>query len=65
MDNMTGLARYKAAVAAYKSWLEQGAITEDDFIKIEADTARRHGINYMSIYREMALNCVQKRANID
>jgi hypothetical protein len=44
---------YKAALAVFKKWLEDGYITAEEFAIISTNTAEKYAISSTSIYRDM------------
>jgi hypothetical protein len=44
---------YKAAIAVFKQWLEEGYITAEEFAIISTNTAEKYEISSTSIYRDM------------
>ena len=51
MNKDKSIIHYRVAVQVYKKWLNEGVITEVEFLKIEALVADKYGLSKGSIYR--------------
>lgn len=51
MKKDKAIIHYRVAVQVYKKWLNEGVITEVEFLKIEALVADKYGLSKGSIYR--------------
>jgi hypothetical protein len=51
MTKERALIYYKASLSIYIKWLDDGLITEHDFIRIEEIIADKYGLPLGSIYR--------------
>lgn len=49
--NYRSILLYKATMAAVKTMLNKGLITEEEFNKIESKIANKYGLNLSVIYR--------------
>jgi hypothetical protein len=47
----TSVMLYKTTVAVFKKWLEQGLISHDEYVVIDAIIAEKYGLSLCSIYR--------------
>lgn len=52
MTKDEALLRYKTAMAVFKTWLSQGAISEADLLAIDTTLGEKYGLSSTSIYRE-------------
>jgi hypothetical protein len=51
MSKELAVMHYKTAITVFKSWLDTGVITEDDFALIDDLIAQKYGLPNGSIYR--------------
>ncbi len=61
MRKEEALLRYKAAMAVFKNWLAEGAISNADLLEIDTILARKYGLSSCSIYLENDLLCKENR----
>jgi hypothetical protein len=50
-DKQDSVMLYKTTVAVFKKWLEQGLISHDEYVVIDAIIAEKYGLSLCSIYR--------------
>ena len=55
------ILRYKAAMAVFKRWLAEGAISDADLLEITTILARKYGLSTRSIFLENNLLCKEIR----
>lgn len=51
MNKEKAILHYRVAISNFKKWLDEGFITEDEFMKIEALISDKYGLPKGSIYR--------------
>lgn len=51
MSKEQAVIHYVSAVSVFEKWLQQGIISQHDFLEIAAVTADRYGLPKRSIYR--------------
>ncbi|MEN8494708.1 SHOCT domain-containing protein [Dehalococcoides sp. THU3] len=61
MTKEEALLHYKAAMAVFKNWLAEGAISNADLLEIDTMLARKYGLSSCSIYLENDLLCKENR----
>ena len=61
MSKEEALLHYKAAMAVFKNWLAEGAISSADLLEIDTMLARKYGLSSCSIYLENDLLCKENR----
>ena len=49
------LLHYINTILVLKNWKKSGLISDEDYIKMEAKTARKFGIKNVSLYRSIDL----------
>ncbi len=52
MNRDEAILRYKTAMAVFKTWLANGAISDDDLQAINAVIAQKYGLSSSSIFLE-------------
>ena len=65
MDKQDAVMRYKAAMAVFKGWRDDGLITQEELLAIDTRLAAKYGLSSCSIYRENGLIKPQNRGIID
>ena len=55
MDKQDAVMRYKAAMAVFKGWRDDGLITQEELLAIDTRLAAKYGLSSCSIYRENGL----------
>ena len=55
---------YKASMALFKSWRDNGVISDADLLAIDRTLAQKYGLSKRSIFLETDLLCKENRANI-
>jgi hypothetical protein len=61
VDKPEAVVRYKAAMAIFKGWRENGLITAEELLAIDTRLAHKYGLSSCSIYRENGLIKPQNR----
>ncbi len=61
MDKQDAVMRYKAAMAVFKGWRDDGLITQEELLAIDTRLAAKYGLSSCSIYRENGLIKPQNR----
>ena len=61
MSKEDAILRYKAAMAVFKSWLAEGAISDADLLEINTILAQKYGLSTHSIFLENDLLCEENR----
>jgi hypothetical protein len=51
MSKQQAILHYRIAVTVFRKWLEQGIISEEEYIEIDALIADKYGFPKGSIYR--------------
>lgn len=64
MNKQDAVAHYKAAMAVFQKWFDDGIITEEDLTEINTITAEKYGLSSCSIYRRNDLIYKGNDANI-
>ena len=63
--SFTNILRYKATVSIFRKWQADALITREEFLKLDAMMAKKHGLSPCSIYRYNYLINGNTRANMD
>lgn len=56
MSKEDAILHYRTAMAVFRNWLDNGVITNVEFLNISADLARKYGLSTRSIFLETACN---------
>jgi hypothetical protein len=51
MSKEQAIIHYRMAISVFKSWLDEGIITEEELTKINTIIAQKYGLPSHSIYR--------------
>ena len=51
MNQIPTIIHYRAAISVFRKWLDQGIISEEELLKIDAIIAVKYGFPEGSIYR--------------
>lgn len=52
-EKRAAVMTYKATVAVFKTWLAQGLISAQDYVKTEQAMASKYGLSLYSIWRDL------------
>lgn len=61
MSKEEAIFRYKASMAVFKNWLDDGVITDADLLLIDTMLAQKYGLSSCSIFLENDLLCKENR----
>lgn len=61
MNKEDAILRYKAAMAVFKNWLQDGVISKADLLALDAALAEKYGLSSCSIFLENDLLCKENR----
>lgn len=51
--NFENLSLYKCTMSVFRQWLNDGIITEEDYLALDTIMAKKYEISLCSIYREL------------
>ena len=63
MTDTNSITDYKTAIATFKQWHYQGAITLDDLLHINQLVAAKYGLSSSSLFLDRDLLCKEKRVS--